>query len=162
MVGAPEQVAAVYLRTFIGESSLPKLAQVGATTTVEARLPFLDPDLVDFLNTLPAFMKLHGRQGKYVLRRLMRGRIPDELIDRRKKAFSAPMAEWLRGPLKPLLLERLGAAQIEAGGLFDPQVVSRLVDDHLSGRHDHAVGLRILLMFELWRERWQVRAPSGD
>lgn len=72
-----------------------------------------------------------------------------------------PMDAWLRGRLRPVLLDVLAPARIEAGGLFMPAAVSRLVDQHLANVGNHSIALRLLLMFELWRTRW-LRRPGVD
>jgi len=91
---------------------------------------------------------------KYLLKRLMRGRIPDAIIDRRKQGFGVPLDAWFRGALRPLAVERLSPDCVRAAGLLDPAKVTRLLDDHLAGRADHHRRLWLLLQLDLWSERW--------
>jgi asparagine synthase (glutamine-hydrolysing) len=84
----------------------------------------------------------------------MQGRLPDVILQRRKKQFGGPTEEWLRGPLKPMLLDYLSPESIKAAGIFDADRISRLISNHLSRRQNNGGALRIVLLFELWRRRW--------
>ena len=84
----------------------------------------------------------------------MRGRIPDEIIDRPKVGFGVPLNAWLRDSLAPLMREQLDPGRIADAGYFDPGAVRTLVAEHMGGRRDHGHKLWLLLQFELWRSRW--------
>jgi asparagine synthase (glutamine-hydrolysing) len=100
--------------------------------------------------------------GKYLLRILMRGRIPDEILDRRKVGFGVPLNQWLRGPLKDLLRDRLDRDLLRAQGLFDHDAVRSIVDQHLAGSVDRGRELWSLLLFQLWYDRWiENDGPEG-
>ena len=91
---------------------------------------------------------------KAPLRRLMRGRIPDRIIDRPKQGFGVPLNDWMRGPLAPLVSDYLGADQLAAAGIFDPDAVTQIAAAHASGDEVASRQVWLLLQFELWRERW--------
>jgi asparagine synthase (glutamine-hydrolysing) len=103
---------------------------------------------------MPSSVKLRGWTTKYVLKRALAGRLPDTIIGRRKQGFGVPIAQWLRGPLRPLLEETLAAERVRRIGLFAPESVGRLVSEHVAGHRDHRRALWILLVFELWREAY--------
>ncbi len=151
--GANRTIAA-YVQGYLIEDMLVKVDRASMAASLEVRTPFLDPDVVELMCRLPVSMKLRGPGGKYLLRRLMRGRIPDAVIDREKQGFSAPLGEWLRGPLAHLVRDALAPSRLSAAGLLDSTHVARLTEEHLSGERDHARRLWLLLQFELWRERW--------
>jgi len=151
---AANRTIAAYVQAYLIEDMLVKVDRASMAASLEVRTPFLDPDVVELMCRLPVSMKLRGPGGKYLLRRLMRGRIPDPILDRDKQGFSAPLGEWLRGPLVPLVRDTLEATRLSAVGLLDAASVQQLVDEHLSGHRDHARRLWLLLQFELWRERW--------
>jgi asparagine synthase (glutamine-hydrolysing) len=153
-IAAADATIAAYMRGYLQEDILVKVDRASMAVSLEVRAPFLDPELIDFLATVPASLKLRRMTGKYLLRTLMRGRIPDAIIDRRKQGFGVPVNSWLRSSLAPLLREYMAPSRLAAGGVFDPGVVTRLVDEHVDGRHDHGHQLWPLLLFELWRERW--------
>lgn len=149
-----DQTVVSYIRGYLQEDILVKVDRASMAASLEVRAPFLDPILMDFLIRLPTSLRLRRFTGKYLLKRLMRGRIPDELIDRRKTGFGVPLNEWFRDGLAPMVRETLSPERISAGRVFDARGVQRLVDDHLAGKHDHGHKLWLLIQFELWQERW--------
>ncbi len=148
-----DQAIAAYVQAFLPESMLLRLDRASMANSLEVRSPFLDPDLIDLFETVPASMKLHRGTGKYLLRRLMRGRIPDEVMDHPKVQFIPPLSNWLRGVLKPFVLEYLSPQRMRNGGIFQPQAVAEAVEQLMSnGQRFDTVWT--ILVFEMWRERW--------
>jgi len=86
------------------------------------------------------------------LKRALRGILPDRILNRPKKGFGIPVAEWFRGPLKEQMLSVLSPQRIAAEGFFEPHAVGRLIDDHLAGRRDNRKQLWTLFAFQLWHE----------
>ena len=84
----------------------------------------------------------------------LKGRLPTEILERRKQGFGVPLAQWFRGPLRPILEETLSADRLRRVGLLDPKGVDRLITEHMSGRQDHRKLLWTLLAFERWRESY--------
>jgi asparagine synthase (glutamine-hydrolysing) len=80
--------------------------------------------------------------------------LPREILYRKKKGFGIPVAQWLKGPLKGEVDRLLSEERLRDGGLFEPTVVNRLVNEHSSGRADHRKAIWTLMMFEYWRERF--------
>lgn len=149
-----DRAVAGYHRAYLGEDILVKVDRASMAASLEARAPFLDPELVEFLSTLPPSLKLRGFTSKYLLRRLMRGRVPDQVIDRRKQGFGAPMDAWFRGPLAQLAMQELEPDRLRCAGLVDPDQVMALLRAHLSGRADHGTRLWSLVQLHLWHDRW--------
>ena len=114
----------------------------------------LDVNVVDFVNSLPQNLKLRGFKTKYLLKELMRGRLPQNIIDSSKKGFGIPVARWLRGELKSLMLEVLDSKKLAGEGIFQPKTVELLISEHLSGKKDNRKLLWTLMAFELWRKNW--------
>lgn len=152
--GWADTTIGAYVRGYLQEDILVKGDRASMAASLEVRAPFLDPDLMDFLATVGPSLKLRGTTRKYLLKRLMRGRIPDEIIDRPKQGFAVPLGAWFRGALRPLAVERLSQDCVRATGVLDPAAVTRLLDDHLAGRADYGRQLWLLLQLDLWRERW--------
>jgi asparagine synthase (glutamine-hydrolysing) len=150
-----DAVVAGYLRGYLQEDILVKVDRASMAFSLEVRAPFLDPELVDFLLSIPAAAKRQGENGKVPLRNLMRNRLPDSAILRRKHGFSVPMAAWLRGPLRPLLTETLSSDAARRGGILNPDATRKLVDAHLSGRADLSRQLWAILVLTLWQNRWK-------
>ena len=157
---AQQRTAAAYLRGYLQEDILVKVDRASMAASLEVRSPFLDPSLVDFALSISPQQKMPGFRRKAPLRELMRGRLPDQLIDRPKRGFGVPLAAWFRGPLLPLVREFLAPDRLTIGGLFDARRVGRLVDAHLGG-DDRSNELWVLLQFEMWRDRWLHRPPAA-
>jgi asparagine synthase (glutamine-hydrolysing) len=150
------QLVAAYVGGYLQDDILTKVDRASMAVSLEVRAPFLASELVDFLGTVPASLKLHGMTSKYLLRHLMRGRVPDAVIDRPKSGFGVPLSLWMRDSLAPLVRDYLSPARIAAGGHFDTAAVARIVDEHVKGVRDRGRQVWSLLLFELWRERWQL------
>jgi len=155
-VGPQDLAIAAYVGAFLPENMLLRLDRASMANSIEVRSPFLDPDLVDLLETVPASMKLHRGTGKYLLRRLMRGRIPDEIMDHPKLQFIPPFATWLRGALQPFVREYLTPQRMREGGIFRPEAVAEAVRQ-LMADGQRADTVWTILVFEMWRERWHAR-----
>ena len=120
---------------------------------LEARVPFLDRQVVEFAWTLPDHLLVRGGKGKWLLREVLARHVPRALFERPKQGFAVPLARWLRGPLRAYAGDLLAAPRA-GGGFLDVARARAMLDAHLSGRHNHAVGLWALLTFEAWRQRW--------
>ncbi|MDA8019222.1 MAG: asparagine synthase (glutamine-hydrolyzing) [Thermoanaerobaculia bacterium] len=150
----------LYCKTYLAEDILHKVDRASMAVSLEARSPFLDRDLVEFLAQLPRRHKMRGMTTKYILKRAFAHRLPKAVPKRKKKGFGIPVARWFQGPLRPLLEEMLGPSRLAASGFFRPDVVERLVREHVAGRHDHRKILWTLLSFELWRDRYGIDSRS--
>ena len=152
--GWAEATIGAYVRGYLQEDVLVKVDRASMAASLEVRAPFLDPELMDFLATVSPSLKLRRMTRKYLLRRLMRGRIPDAIIDRPKQGFRVPLDAWFRGALRPLAVERLSPDRVRAAGLLDPAAVTHLLADHLAGRAERGRELWLLIQLDLWSERW--------
>jgi asparagine synthase (glutamine-hydrolysing) len=110
--------------------------------------------VIEFAASLPEKMKLRGLKGKYLLKRMLKPLLPAEILGRRKMGFGVPIGYWLRGEMQGMMRETLLSEKALARGLFNPQSVHGLVEEHTSGRLDHSHRLWTLLMLELWFERF--------
>lgn len=153
---ARERLSLIYLQQYLHNDILVKLDRASMYCSLEARTPFLDPTLVSFILQLPLHKKYAWGHGKLLLKRVLRGRLPAEIIARPKKGFGIPLGAWLRGPLRPLMEETLSSEALRQAGVVDPAVVRALVAEHLSGRADHRKKLWTLMVFHWWWERWAV------
>ena len=151
-----DQLTYLYLRTYMMDDILVKVDRASMYNSLEVRAPFLDTDVVDFLVNVPLSLKLHGFTTKYLLKKLMEDKLPRDIVYRKKKGFGIPLAEWLGGELKPLVLEMLSEERLKKQGLFDPTYVKGLLDDHFSKRADNRKPLWTLLVFQMWYDRWYI------
>jgi asparagine synthase (glutamine-hydrolysing) len=142
----------VDLHTWIPYDGLPKVDIMTAFCSLEARVPFLDHEVVEYVATMPSHIKKRGREAKYILKRAMTGIVPDVILQRREKqGFSMPVKTWLKEDLHDMVNDLLNDTRVAQGGYFRVEEVHRLREGHLSGRHDHTHRLWELLVFELWR-----------
>lgn len=141
-------------RHFLTDHNLNYTDKMSMAAGVEVRVPLLDPDLVRLAFSLPLNQKQRGRQGKWVLTEAMRGILPDQVLNRPKTGFGAPLRQWLRGPLRALLNDTLSPSALRRRGLFDPVGVQQLIVDDAAGRVDGSYALLALLCVELWCQRF--------
>jgi asparagine synthase (glutamine-hydrolysing) len=148
------QLIYLYLRTYLMDDILVKVDRASMYNSLEVRAPFLDKDVVNYINSLPVDLKIKGLKSKYILKRLMKGKLPDNIIERKKKGFGLPIANWINQDLKPLIMELFERSKIEREGLFDHKYVNNLLQDHFSRRADNRKLIWTLMIFEAWREKW--------
>ena len=150
----------VDLGTYLVDDLLVKTDRASMAHSLEARVPFLDPVVTNFALGLPTRHKVRGLRKKVLLRKAAAPLVPPELLRRRKRGFSIPAAAWLRGELEPFARETLSAEALRRQGFFQPEAVSRLIDDHVAGREDLSRQLWGLLAFTLWHERHVEETPG--
>jgi len=143
-----------YLRTYLMDDILVKVDRASMGNALEVRAPFLDFSVVDFVNSLPFEFKMKGLITKFILKELMKDKLPIAIVNRQKKGFGIPLAQWLTADLRPLLDELLSEGYLRRQGLFNSVFVSKLVKDHIERRADNRKPLWTLLCFQLWQKRW--------
>ena len=146
----------VYARQFMLDDILVKVDRCSMLHSLEVRAPFLDKDAAEFAARLPVSRKLHGFKRKWLLKKAFAELLPDEILYRNKRGFQIPVAQWLRGRMRPLMEDLLSESTLKAQGIFNYQSVRALMDEHISGRADLRKPLWTLLVFQLW---WRARHP---
>ncbi len=159
-----DRTLAVDVATYLPNDLLVKMDIATMAFGLEARSPLLDHQLMEYAASLPSRLKIHrsGRRytGKYLLKRVARGVLPDEVIDRPKRGFGVPMAAWLRGELRDLSHDMLTDAVARGRGYFRPESIARLLAQHDAGI-DHAARIWNLLQLELWHRRFIDASSDG-
>ncbi len=145
-------------KTYLPDDILTKVDRASMAHSLEVRCPLLDHHLVEYVAALPSALKLKGAHTKLVLKEAVRGLLPPEILARPKMGFLMPINLWLRTALRPLLHDHVLAPTRH--DLFDPSTVRLLCREHESGRRDRATELWIILMFNLWYDRFVSDAPS--
>ncbi|HEX6162446.1 MAG TPA: asparagine synthase-related protein, partial [Vicinamibacterales bacterium] len=112
--------------------------------------PFLDGDLMELAFSMPGHVKIRNGERKWILKQAMKDVLPDTILNRKKEGFSIPMKNWLRRELQPLMRDLLSRERVARRGLFEPDVVMQLMDDHTAGKENHAHTLFPLMVFERW------------
>jgi asparagine synthase (glutamine-hydrolysing) len=140
----------VDVKTYLPDDILTKVDKMSMAVSLEARVPLLDHKLLEFAARVPASLKLRGGTSKYLLRRALERRVPRALFNGPKHGFTAPIARWLRGPLKPMARELLFDGQLADRGIFRESGVTQVWNEHQQGQRDHRHRLWSLVMLELW------------
>lgn len=133
---------------------LAKTDRASMATSLETRVPFLNLDVLSHLERVPVTLKLRGFTSKYILRKAVKGILPDSIITRRKRGFTIPIAAWLNEDLRGLANEYLNESRLRREGIFCPAEVTHLIDEHARLVRNNSKSIWTILMFQLWRERW--------
>ena len=147
-----EQMQSLDTRLYLAEDILTKVDRASMAVSLEVRAPFLDARVAEFAASLPPDYKLRGAKTKYILKRAIEDLLPPFVTRRGKKGFGVPVAEWLKGKLRPLARDLLSPDRVRRAGVFNPEYVTKLQDEHERGVANHRKLLWTLLMFELWHE----------
>lgn len=144
------------LHTSLVESLLLLTDKMTMATSLEARVPFLDHEMVEEAARIPAAAKVQGTELRHVQRVAMRGHLPDEVFRRRKRGFGFPIGAWFRKDLREMAADLLSPVRLGRHGLFDPAAVQHMLEAHQAMREDYSDALLALLTFELWYDQAKV------
>jgi asparagine synthase (glutamine-hydrolysing) len=139
--------------TYLPDDILVKVDRASMAVGLEARVPFLDHRVVEFAARLPLRAKIRGSQGKWALRQILYRYVDRKLVERPKQGFGVPLAEWLRGPLRPWAEDLLSESALLSSGLLSPRPIRRAWLAHQSGRENHQHALWVILMLQAWLRR---------
>jgi asparagine synthase (glutamine-hydrolysing) len=145
-----DRMAYTRMRLWLAEESNMRVDKISMAMSVEARAPFLDHQLVELALRMPIQHKLRNGDFKTVLKDAVADLVPPEILKRPKWGFAPPSSDWLRTVLKPLVDTYLSPDYVASAGFFRPEVVARMVDDHMSKRAYELWSLWMLLVFHLW------------
>jgi asparagine synthase (glutamine-hydrolysing) len=140
--------------SYLTDDILQKVDRAAMAVGLEARVPFLDKDVVEFAARIPAAMKVRAGRGKWLVRQVLYRHVPQSLVDRPKSGFSVPLDDWLRGPLKSWTSDLLSPARLQSQGLFNVKRVAGRVQEHMSGSRNHGHWLWNVLMAQAWHDEW--------
>jgi len=143
--------------TFLPGDLLPKVDRMSMAHSLEVRVPYLDNQVADLVLALPGRLKQTLRRDKILLRRTAKKLLPRTGALRRKRGFEVPIGTWLRGPLRPALLDLLAEEVVVRQGLLRPREVAGLVKEHLEGRRDCGRALWSLMVLSRWIDRGGLR-----
>ena len=153
-----ERMQFLDINFYMAEDILTKVDRAAMAVSLETRAPFLDPRVAQFAASIPLEYKLKGNKGKYILKKAVADLLPKTILQRPKKGFGIPIAEWLKGRLNPLLHEMLSPSRLSEQGLFNSEYVQRLIAEHETGKASHHKELWTLLVFQLWFDNFLSRS----
>src|SRR5438876_1011048 len=148
-------------RVYLPDDILVKVDRMSMAHSLEVRVPLLDHRVVEFMFRLPGVLKMPGLALTHVLKRTMRGLLPDETLRKRKGGVNVSMSARLKQQLRPLVDEYLSPARVRRDGFFRPETTSRLVVEHMTGRADYSRNLWALLLFGVWLEQARTSGASA-
>ena len=143
----------VDFKTYLPDDILTKVDRASMANSLEARTPFLDPKIMEFIASLPLNFKYRNGETKYILRKILYKYIPKKLLDRPKHGFGIPIDTWLKKDLKNLLLDYLSPQKINREGIFNADIIEKELKNFLDGGI-YASRIWNILVFEMWKERW--------
>lgn len=146
-----EQMMVVDGLTYLPDDVLVKVDRASMAVGLEARVPLLDPEVIELAFRLPPSLRVRDGVGKWALRELLARRHPRELIDRPKAGFGVPISSWLRGPLRPWAEDLLAESALRRDDLLDPAPIRHAWKEHLAGKRDASYDLWDVLMLQSWR-----------
>ncbi|MEZ5307137.1 MAG: asparagine synthase (glutamine-hydrolyzing) [Pyrinomonadaceae bacterium] len=149
-----EQMQFLDVNFYLAEDILTKVDRASMAVSLEVRAPFLDHNVAEYVASLPADFKLRGKNTKFILKRAVADLIPQNIINRPKKGFGMPVADWLKGYLNPLMHEMLSPSRLIIQDLFNYEYIQQLMREHEQGIANHYKQLWTLLIFQLWYENF--------
>jgi asparagine synthase (glutamine-hydrolysing) len=147
--------------TYLPDCVLAKVDRASMASSLETRVPLLDHRVVEHAWTIPHDQKCRDGVGKWCLRQVLYRHVPRDLVDRPKFGFGAPLAQWLRGPLRDWAQSLLSADAVERWGVLDSAAVTRLWHGHLTGSADTIALLCPLLMLQAWMQESRSAPPKA-
>ena len=150
------KILGLYARTYLMDNVLVKTDRVSMKNSLEVRCPLLDRDFVELANSLPYSFKYKRFTQKYIFKKLMEGKLPKNIVYRKKKGFGMPLARWLKNELKGFCEETLSEKKIKSQNLFDYEYIEKLKREHFNGKTDHRKKIWTLMVFSLWYEKYMI------
>ncbi len=137
-------------KTYLCDDILTVTDRLSMAHSLETRVPLLDTELVELCCTIPASLKVSLWEKKYIMKRCARDYLPREILTHKKQGFVGPMASWIRGGLKEMILDTLHSSAVNESGFFNSSGIQRLVDNHLKGNVTKDRAIWSLFVFVHW------------
>ena len=155
-LSALDQMMLIDYKTYMADDILTKVDRASMSVSIEAREPLLDHTIIEFSSKIPNSMKYKDNNGKYLLKEVLYKYVPKELIERPKVGFQVPLYEWLRDDLREKLDFYLSVNRLKETGIYDVEEVLEIKKRLYEGKSINLSLLWFILMFEMWRERWEI------
>ena len=142
-------------KNYLPGDILTKIDRASMASSLELRSPLLDYRLIEFsFNNLNLKDKIYKNKGKYILRKILKNYIPENLINRPKMGFAIPLSRWLRGRLKNWMCDTLNLNKIKSQNILNYKLVGTMIEDHIKSNRNCHHELWNILMFQMWFDKW--------
>jgi asparagine synthase (glutamine-hydrolysing) len=145
---------------YLPDNLLVKVDRMSMAHSLEVRPAFLDHRIVEFAATLPANYCIRGRNLKFLLRHLMKDKLPQSILTKKKQGLDIPVHDWLRGHLKPLLMDTLNQKAVEETGILYWPHVESVIQMHMERKANYGYHLWGMLMLFLWIRQWNIQCSE--
>jgi asparagine synthase (glutamine-hydrolysing) len=144
------------IKTYLPEDLLVKMDIATMANSLEVRSPFLDHEFMELTASMPFSLKLHGSSLKYILKKSLKGFLPDNIMTRRKMGFGIPIMEWFRTDLKDYVRDILLSEESLKRGYFEKPYIEEMLEEHIFQNKNHTNRIWALLMLELWHKSFNL------
>ncbi len=151
----PETANIMDIVMYLPDDLLVKIDRATMAASIESRVPLLDNRVIRFSKALPFEYKLKGMTHKYILKKLMKDKLPDSIINRKKKGFGIPLTKWLRHDFRHEAEMLLSKDSVESIGVFNYPYISRLLQEHIRGSRDNRKKLWPIIVLVKWLQRYR-------
>jgi len=145
---------AMDFKVYLADDIMAKVDRATMSVTLEGREPFLDHRLIEYAARIPINLKCKNGIRKYILKKILYKYVPREIMERPKQGFVAPISQWLKGDLHPIVKDYLNEDKLNEDGIFDSNAVTSYIKDFYNGVSINVNKIWFLLMFQMWKERW--------
>lgn len=149
-----ENIMKLDQKIYLTGDILHKVDRAAMHNSLETRIPFLNPEIVNFSNNLNIDMKIKNNEGKILLRELLKRYIPEKYVNRPKMGFSIPLKEWLKSPLKNWVIQTLDFKKIKQQGYLNEKQIQFYMNNHFSGKKDFSRELWNIIIFQKWFSKY--------
>jgi len=143
-----------YQKNYLSDDILFKVDRASMMNSLEVRAPFLDVDLVEYANSLPSNFKIRRTIRKFILKKSLEGKLPNDILYRKKKGFGIPLTKWIKNDLKKEIIGMLNYDKVKREGIFNPEKVLEILNQHFENKKDNRKQIWSLYVFEKWRENF--------
>lgn len=140
--------------SWLPDNLLERGDRMTMAASIEARMPFMDHELAAYVSSLPDHYRVRGLRTKWILREAMKRLLPAPILSRPKIGFRVPVNEWFRGPMRDYLYDHLTGSGSRTMPYYRSGAITRLVGEHVNGRHNHEKLLWSLLNLEIWHRQY--------
>lgn len=138
--------------TYLPNDILVKVDRTSMASSIEARVPFLDHRLIEYSWKIPYSLKFRNGKSKWILRKILKNYVPENLTERPKMGFGIPLNDWLRGPLRDWAENLLNEKKLKEEGFFNTKIIRDKWEDYISNKNKSLYDLWNVLMFQAWRD----------